>query len=103
MLTMYPAVFIPESDGRYSVLFPDFDCATCGDDLNNAVEMAVYCMAGEVYTMQKEHQTLPDPCGDIKYGRLHVVMQSPILYAFFVSLSISLNPISVRKIFSRPH
>ncbi len=61
MLTMYPAVFIPEPDGRYSVLFPDFDCATCGGDLNDAVEMAVDCMAGEVYTMQKEHQALPKP------------------------------------------
>ena len=61
MLTVYPAVFIPEPDGRYSVLFPDFDCATCGDDLTDALEMAVDCMAGEVYTMQKEHQALPEP------------------------------------------
>ena len=61
MLTMYPAVFIPEPDGRYSVLLPDFDCATCGDDLTDALEMAVDCMAGEVYTMQKEHQALPEP------------------------------------------
>ena len=48
MLTTYPAIFIKESDGRYSVLFPDFDCATCGDDLTDALEMAVDCMAGEV-------------------------------------------------------
>ena len=41
MLTMSPAVFIPEPDGRYSVLFPDFDCATCGDDLNDLAAMAV--------------------------------------------------------------
>ena len=66
MLTMYPAVFIPEPDGRYSVLLPDFDCATCGDDLTDALEMAVDCMAGEVYTMQKEHQEsriLESGCG----------------------------------------
>ena len=41
MKAMYPAVFIPEDKGEYSVIFPDLDgCATCGDNLSHALEMA---------------------------------------------------------------
>lgn len=59
MLTTYPAIFCKEEDGRYSVLFPDLHCATCGDNLNDAMEMAVDCMAGIVHTMQEEKKPLP--------------------------------------------
>ena len=59
MLTTYPAIFCKENDGRYSVIFPDLNCSTCGDNLNDAMEMAVDCMAGEVYTMSNENAPLP--------------------------------------------
>lgn len=37
----YPAVFEIEEDGRYSVHFPDIQgCNTCGEDIENAYEMA---------------------------------------------------------------
>lgn len=60
MLTMYPAVFIPEPDGRYSVLLPDFDCATCGDDLTDALEMAVDCMAGKCIRCRRSIKHFPN-------------------------------------------
>ena len=38
---IYPAVFTAESEGVYSVNFPDLkNCYTCGDDLADAFEMA---------------------------------------------------------------
>lgn len=34
MKYVYPAIFTPEEDGGYSVLFTDFEsCYTCGDTL----------------------------------------------------------------------
>ena len=40
MLSAYPACFIKEDTG-YSVIFPDLNTATCGDDLEDAFSMAV--------------------------------------------------------------
>jgi predicted RNase H-like HicB family nuclease len=59
MLAMYPAIFCKSDNGMYSVLFPDFNCATCGDNLEDAMEMAIDCMAGHVYSMQRDEEELP--------------------------------------------
>ena len=40
MKYVYPAFFYEDADG-YSVLFPDFPCGTCGDTLNEALDMSV--------------------------------------------------------------
>ena len=54
MLSTYPAVFIKEEDG-YSVVFPDLDyLSTCGDDLNETIEMANDCLAGYLYSSKLE-------------------------------------------------
>ena len=38
---IYPAVFYPEDDGRFSVIFPDLnDLATYGESLADAFAMA---------------------------------------------------------------
>lgn len=57
----YNAIFIKENDGRYSVLFPDFDCATCGDSLSHANRMAQECLTLQIRTMRDEQHTLPEP------------------------------------------
>lgn len=49
MLSAYPACFIKEDTG-YSVIFPDLNTATCGDDLEDAFSMAVDCLAGYLYS-----------------------------------------------------
>ena len=41
MLSMYPACFYKEKEGGYSVIFPVLGIATCGDDINQAMSMAV--------------------------------------------------------------
>ena len=37
----YPAIFTPEPDGSYSIVFPDLkNCFTYGDNLEDGIEMA---------------------------------------------------------------
>lgn len=59
MLSAYPACFIKEDNG-YSVIFPDLnDLATCGQTLDEALAMAVDCLAGYLYWLQKDGETAP--------------------------------------------
>lgn len=60
MLSAYPACFIKEENG-YSVIFPDLDTATCGPTLDNATHMAVDCLAGYLYTLQRSGEQAPPP------------------------------------------
>lgn len=53
MLSAYPACFIKE-DTAYSVIFPDLNTATCGDNLEDALSMAVDCLAGYLYSANLE-------------------------------------------------
>lgn len=61
MLTMYPACFFHDNDG-YSVVFPDLNwLATQGDTLEEAMEMAVDCLAGYLHTCQMDGDPIPEP------------------------------------------
>lgn len=61
MLSAYPACFFKEKSG-YSVIFPDLnDLATCGDTLDEALTMAVDCLAGYLYACQNDGETIPPP------------------------------------------
>lgn len=71
MLCAYPACFIKEDNG-YSVLFPDLGTATCGETLDEAMRMAVDCLAGMLYSMKKDGETPPPPSrpGEIEPGKV---------------------------------
>lgn len=61
MLSIYPACFFKEKSG-YSVIFPDLNwLSTCGDTFEESMEMAVDCLAGYLYTCQKQRETVPKP------------------------------------------
>ena len=61
MLSMYPACFFHEEDG-YSVVFPDLNLlATQGDTFEEAMEMAIDCLAGYLHTCQIDGDTVPTP------------------------------------------
>ena len=51
MLSIYPAILYGEKERGYSVVFPDLNhLAICGDTLNEAMAMAVNCLAGYIYS-----------------------------------------------------
>lgn len=64
MLSAYPACFIKENTG-YSVIFPDLDIATYGDGLEDALAMAIDCLAGYLYTANLEGENVP-PASSLK-------------------------------------
>lgn len=87
---VYPAVFTPEEDGKYSVFFPDLDgCYTCGDDLQDAIVMAEDVLAFYLYdeeVAQNRIQKASTPeeielkdgefvnyiaCDTIEYAKMH--------------------------------
>ncbi|MDR0638934.1 MAG: type II toxin-antitoxin system HicB family antitoxin [Spirochaetaceae bacterium] len=61
MKYVYPACFYPEQDGRVSVEFADFDLATFGDDLADALYMASDAAAGRILAMLRDGEELPQP------------------------------------------
>lgn len=65
---IYPAVFYPEDDGRYSVIFPDLnDLATYGDDLADAFAMAQEACGQYLFSSLREGTPLPQstPINDV--------------------------------------
>lgn len=59
MLSIYPACFFREDNG-YSVVFPDLNwLATCGETENEAMNMAVDCLAGYLYVLEKDGEDAP--------------------------------------------
>lgn len=62
MLSMYPACFYKEDNGSYSVVFPDLNyLATQGDNLEDAMSMAIDCLAGFLYISQMDGDIIPPP------------------------------------------
>ena len=59
MLSMYPACFYEEENG-YSVIFPGLDVATRGENEQDAMEMAVDCLAGYLWDAKHDGETVPD-------------------------------------------
>ena len=60
MLSIYPACFFKEETG-YSVIFPDLDLSTCGETINEAMTMAVDCLAGRLRWLKKDGEAIPAP------------------------------------------
>lgn len=58
----YPAIFTPEENGGYSILFPDLEgCYTCGDSLEDGLEMAEDALALVLYGYEKDKKYIPSP------------------------------------------
>lgn len=61
MLSIYPACFYKEDKG-YSVIFPDLNyLSTCGDTLEDAMKMAIDCLAGYLYSAKLDNETVASP------------------------------------------
>ena len=58
---VYPAVFTPDGEG-YSINFPDLEgCFTCGDSLQDGLEMARDVLALVLYGYEKDGKNIPKP------------------------------------------
>ena len=85
MLSIYPACFFHEKNDSYSVIFPDLNwLATQGDTFQEAMEMAVDCLAGYIYTCQIDGEDIPKPSklSDINTEVIAKELESPMCEAF---------------------
>lgn len=56
----YPAVFIPEEDGDFSIFFPDLPgCNTCGDTMDQSYEMAIEALGLVLSYMEDKKEAIP--------------------------------------------
>ena len=56
---VYPAVFAPAAEGGYVVTFPDWEGATQGDTVAEAIEMAADFLGLAVWTAESNAQEFP--------------------------------------------
>lgn len=62
MLDLYPAIFYRERSGGITVVFPDLNhLATEGENMYEAMEMAIDCLAGYIYSLKQDGEFLPEP------------------------------------------
>lgn len=70
MKCSYPVCIYKENTGKYSIVFPDLNnLATFGDNLTEAMAMAVDCLAGYIYSLRMEGCDIPVP-SELKEIRL---------------------------------
>lgn len=64
---VYPAIFYPEKNGTYSVIFPDLnDLATQGNTLAEALSMAEEALSLYLFTSLRDGELLPQPSSVVK-------------------------------------
>lgn len=69
MKYLYPACFYKEYDGQYSVIFPDLEIATSGEDLENALSMAEDLLCMYTLDCERTNEELPQATiiGNVKF------------------------------------
>lgn len=90
MLSIYPACFFKESNG-YSVVFPDLNwLATSGKTESEAMEMAVDCLAGYLYTLKKDGELVPKASDikDVSLKKIAKELEADIKGAFVNMVSV---------------
>ena len=61
---IYPAIFTPETDGVFSIRFPDIDgCFTCGDNLDDGLSMAKDALSLMLVDLEDDKAEIPAPSG----------------------------------------
>jgi predicted RNase H-like HicB family nuclease/post-segregation antitoxin (ccd killing protein) len=59
---VYPAKFISETEGGYSIIFPDIaGCCTCADTMEEAYEMATDALCLCLWSMVDRKINIPKP------------------------------------------
>ena len=90
MLSIYPACFFKE-ENHYSVIFPDFNyLSTCGDSLQDAMEMAVDCLAGALFSakLDNEDNPIPSKLEEIDPTQIATELEFKQSFVTFVSVDV---------------
>ena len=93
MLSIYPACFFKEDDG-YSVVFPDLNwLATCGKTETEAMNMAVDCLAGYLYTLKKDGEQAPAASAmkDVSLKKIAKELDAETTDAFISMVSVDVE------------
>lgn len=93
MLSMYPACFFKEESG-YSVVFPDLNwLSTCGATFEEAMKMAVECLAGYLYTCYLDGDIVPAPSqlSDIDLSEIAKELELEVKEAFLNMISVDVD------------
>ncbi len=85
----YPAHLEIESDGRYTVTFPDLpDAITQGEDRDDAIDMAADCLAETIGGRIVERDDIPAP-SPLKRGQVRVAV--PVYVAVKAALYVAMR------------
>ncbi|WP_077610390.1 type II toxin-antitoxin system HicB family antitoxin [Clostridium sp. Marseille-P2415] len=58
----YPAIFQPEEEGGFSIIFPDVKgCITQGEDMNDGYEMAFDALGNMLSYLEESGKEIPNP------------------------------------------
>lgn len=93
MLSMYPACFFKE-ESEYSVVFPDLNwLSTCGATFKEAMEMAVECLAGYLYTCYLDGDNVPAPSqlSDINLSEIARELGLEVKESFLNMISVDVD------------
>lgn len=102
MLSIYPACFFKENN-KYSVIFPDLNwLSTCGDSMEEALSMAVDCLAGYLYTCRRDNENVPAPSAleDISLDKIAEELQLDSSQGFVNMVSVDV-PAYAKEHFER--
>ena len=89
MKCTYPACIYKEKSGTYSIIFPDLnDLATFGDTLDKAMEMAIDCLAGYIYTLKLEGNPIPSP-SELKDIKLEIYDEIEEAYTSMIFVDVN--------------
>lgn len=90
MLSIYPACYFRENNS-YSVIFPDLNwLATQGNTLEEATSMAIECLAGYIYTCQKDGECIPPPSSITDISTTEIASELDL-----ISYDVFINMVSV--------
>ncbi|MCL2083265.1 MAG: type II toxin-antitoxin system HicB family antitoxin [Oscillospiraceae bacterium] len=80
MKTVYPAIFRPEPEGGYTILYPDLDgCISYGEDLKNALEMAQEALGLYLVSLEERKLEIPAASDVTKIKADDAAIVTPIM------------------------
>lgn len=99
---IYPAIFTPEKEGGYSIMFPDIDgCYTCGENLDDGLSMANDALALMLVQLEDDKEDIPAPT-PINKLKLKKNEFSTLISADTIKYRHTLNNAAVKKTLSIP-